>query len=102
MFSARLIYSLGIFVSVVNIALWSRIVMAQVNQYKTIKMDKSLKILLLIFGAVSLSANFIPIWFDAYRLINAANPTNIFYAYVMNSYLYRTITTVMFFIIYRY
>lgn len=100
MFSARLVYGLGIAVTVFSIGLWISIIRAQLKQFN--KNNSIFKIVLLIFAIISLYSNFLPIWFDIYRLANNANPTNLFYAYVMNNYLYRTITAVMFYVLYRY
>ncbi len=100
MFSAHLVYGLGIAVSVLNILLWGQIILAQI---KTFNGNGSVyKQLLLIFASISLLSNLIPIWFDIYRLAHDSNPTNLFYAYVVTSYLYRTATAIMFLIIYRY
>lgn len=102
MFSAHLVYSLGIVVSLLNVVLWTRIVSSQIKQFSHNRINENIKRLLLAFGVISLLSNFVPIWFDIYRLANNANPTNLFYAYVTTSYLYRTATAVMFFLIYRY
>lgn len=102
MFSAHLVYGLGVLVSLVNITLWIQIIRAQIDQYNEYSENNSYKTILLIFGIVSLAANFVPIWFDIYRIYHNTNPTNIFYAYVMSSYLYRTATAIMFWILYKY
>lgn len=100
MFSARLIYSIGILVSVSNIVVWATIIRTQLRGYKN---NASIfRTILLVFTITSLFSNIIPIWFDIYRLINNANPTNIFYAYVINSYMYRTITALLYYILYKY
>lgn len=100
MFSARLIYGLGVGVSLLSIFLWGTIVRAQIGGYK--KNISIFKSVLLVFSVTSILSNVVPIWFDIYRIVHDANPTNIFYAYVISSYMYRTITALMFFIIYRY
>lgn len=102
MFSAHIVYGLGIVVSLINIVLWSQIIRAQIGQYNGDNKNNQYKTILLIFGVVSLAANFVPIWFDIYRILNDTNPTNIFYAYVMSSYLYRTATALMFYLLYKY
>lgn len=101
MFSAHLVYGLGIAVSILNIFLWTQIVGSQVKQFSAVNMNINIKRLLLAFGVISLFSNTVPIWFDIYRLIHDSNPTNLFYAYVVTSYLYRTITAVFFYLIYK-
>lgn len=102
MFSARIIFSLGIIVGLFNMALWATVIKAQLEQFHRGEMLRSIKVILLTFGFVSLASNIIPVWLDIYRLYNNSNPTNIFYAYVMNSYIYRTTTAIMFYLIYKY
>lgn len=101
MFSARVIYLLGISVSLVSIFVWIRILIAQIEQYKTVVMNTYIKKIMLLFVAISLSSNFVPIWFYIYRLSHNSNPTNIFYAFVINVYTYQATTAVMFYLLYK-
>lgn len=100
MFSARLIYSLGILVSLLNMCLWAVIIRAQIKGFNG--NNSIFKGTLLVFTAISLYSNILPIWFDIFRLAHNANPTNLFYAYVMNNYLYRTISALLFYLMYRF
>lgn len=102
MLSYKVLYGIGLFVSVSNIFLWLPIIHAQLKQFK-VKRNVDSKLILLIFAIISLASNITPIWFDIFRLthLNTA-PTNIAYAYITSQYLYRTATAIMFYILYRY
>ena len=103
MVSAYIVFGLGIAVSTMNIILWCFIIRSQIEQFlPNKKKNDYIKKVLLLFGVISLLANIIPIWFDIYRLIYIVEPSNIFYTYVINSFLYRTTTTIMFYLIYRF
>lgn len=100
MFSAKLIYSTGITVGIFSIILWTIILKAQLRDYKN---NKSVfKKVLMAFAISSILSNIVPIWFYFYRLTYNSNPTNIFYAYVVNVYIYQIVTAVMFYILYKY
>lgn len=100
MFSYYLVFSLGLALSALSIGLWYVIVRSQLAQYNG--SNSVVKNVLLFIGVVGLFANFVPIWFDIYRLMHQVNLSNIFYAYTMNNYLYRTLTALGFWIIYKY
>jgi hypothetical protein len=100
MFSSHLVFGLGIAVSVLNMLMWVPIIRAQLKEFNG--NASRYKTILLVFSIISLFSNVMPIWFDIARIVNDANPTNLFYAYVMTSYLYRSATVIMFWLIYRY
>lgn len=103
MYSAIIIYGLGIVVSILDVFLWGRIVLSQTRQFNSIKTNDLIKSLLLVFGIASLLSNITPTWFDIYRLLypQTAHPSNISYAYITGQYFYRTMTAIMFYVIYK-
>lgn len=102
MFSYNIVFGVGLVISLFNVCIWLRVILAQTRQFTPDKKNNSVKVILLTFGILSLMSNFVPMWYDIYRLANQTSPTNIFYAYVMNSYLYRTATAIMFYLVYKY
>lgn len=100
MLSARLIYILGIIVSSCSIGIWGVIILAQLKVYKD--RISTRRAILLAIAIESLYSNFIPIWYYIYRLSHNSNPSNIFYAFVMNYYLTQAINAVLYFIMYKY
>lgn len=100
MFSARLVYGLGILVSLLNMVIWAVIMKSQVKLFNG--NGSRYKQILLAFSAISLFSNVTPIWYYIYRLSNNTNPTNIFYSFIINIYIYQTVTAIMFYILYKY
>lgn len=101
MVSGRIIFGLGIVVSVVNIVIWIIVLRSQFKQYNSNKMNDRIKTALLIFGLISLFSNITPIWFDIFQITRNAHPSNIGFAYTISQYIYRTITAFMFYLIYK-
>lgn len=101
MYSDKLIFGLGVAVSVVNILIWVIVMRSQLKQYK-INKNRALKFVLLVFSGAELYSNFVPIWFDLYQIIHAAHPSNITYAYTTSQYVGRTIAAIMMYIVYCY
>lgn len=100
MFSAHLVYGLGILVSILNMTIWGVIMRSQIKLFNG--NNSRYKQILLGFSGISLISNITPIWYYIYRLSNNTNPTNIFYSFIINIYIYQTVTAIMFWVIYNY
>lgn len=101
MVSDKVIFGLGVAVSLVNILIWCIVIRSQLKQYKK-KKNLSLKKALLVFSGAELYSNFVPIWFDLYQIIHHAHPSNIVYAYTTSQYVGRTIAAIMVYLVYSY
>lgn len=101
MLSNYIVFGVGLLVSLFNILLWQTIIHSQLKQFSASKMNTHIKKMLLVFAISSVVSNIVPIWFDVYRLSHQVPITNIFYAYAASAYIYRTLTAVMFYLIYR-
>lgn len=102
MFSAHIIYGLGIVVSSISMLIWIRLFFAAMGQFNETRQLNTTKAILVAFTVTSALSNPVPIWFYIYRLAHNTSPTNIFYAYVMSVYIYQVSSAIMFFIIYKY
>lgn len=128
MFSATFVYGLGLVLSVVGIILLIPVIRSQIINFPPNPLKKfmtdvlrplvrgqtkqsfnaffnspyTMKFLLLCLTVGILLSNFVPMWFDIYRLLDVTKPSNIGYSYIINNYLARLTAAVLIYLVYKY
>lgn len=97
---ARLIYTIGLLVSILGICLWPVIVFSQL---KEIRINPNFyKRVLLAFGVIAFITNIAPGYYDIYRILHPTAPGPITFLKIASDITFRAAATGAFFMIYSY